>query len=135
MTIDTTKYQLNSENRAFGIKTTFAGGNSYNAARWTELSLFYENNNNEIVEILNNLKTKHEISSSKGGCSESKNTDINSSVIVSEKSSSKFKNLKIIIEETSYDLSNNCKKKLNIIKKPQKIIIYKYNLKKEKYVL
>jgi len=134
ITIDTAKYVLNDKTRAFGIKRTYAGGNPYHSVRWTELSLFIEKDK-MLKEIISNLKTKHEVSSSKGGCSKSRNTDINSILIVSEKSNSIFNDLKIIEKETSYDLSEDCERQLNIVHKPKKTLIYKYSLKKEKYVL
>ena len=132
--IDTAKYYLNYNTRAFGLKLTFAGGGSVDYVRYSELSLFIEKSKT-LKEILKGVKTQYDITSTSGSCEYAKCFDTKSVLLLTDNFTSNYKNIKIISQETEYELNDDCETKINIRKKSKTHKTLKFNKKIKKYVL
>ena len=134
ITIDTGKYYLNSETRAFGLRIKHVGGSNVNSATVVDLNLFIEKSG-EILKLTNDIRILHETSESSGGCSNSSHIDNKSILIIEENTNNIYNDVKIVTEEVEYYLSDDCETQHDLKKKPKIIKKYVFDAKVGKYVL
>lgn len=112
ITIDTGIYQLNTENRAFGIRVDYRGSSNPNPFGQTDLSLFIIKNN-QLKKVLNNFPISEYHGEWDTNCA-GESDDTNGVISIDKNQTNRFGNLIIkdtIVHTKTFKIDDDCKEK------------------------
>lgn len=133
--IDTGLYHLNKSTRAFGIRYSYNGSSRVNPFGSDSINLYYFRNN-EIIEVLHDFELEKYRGDNGGneGCKDAWYETSKSVFIITDKLSTKFKDITVKTKFKDYTLDEDCEKEI-IKKESTKNSILKFDEKQHKYVL